>query len=147
MNSQQQSKLTFVQNLYYYFALSILGAMFCIAIYWQIQTEHVVFEVNTKQVFLNKDKKDFVADVNFCTSKQQKLKINRYYQNTKTSIVYYVPEGTYQTAGTGCFKTQLNAYAGRLDPGHYTYHVTVSYDLNPLRSIEKEVAVIVLEIQ
>lgn len=136
-----------VQGLYYYFTFSSLVALFCLAVYWQTQPEQAVFEVTSKQVVLTKDKKDFVAEINFCSPSKKELKISRYYQNNETSLVYYVPEGTYQTTGAGCFKTILNAYAGRLDPGNYTYHVIVAYELNPLRRIEKEVSTVDLVIK
>lgn len=137
-----KSPYHFVQGVYYSLILSALVAAFCIAVYWQTETEHAVFEVTNKEVILEKDKKDFVVEINFCTPTKKDLKISRYYENVDTQVMYHVPEGIYKTAGSGCFKTKLSAYVGRLDPGTYNYHVNVTYDLNPLRQIEKEVSVV-----
>lgn len=136
-----------IQGIYYYLTLSALLTSFCIAVYWQTEPEHAVFEIIQKDVVLEKDKKDFVVEVNFCTPTKKDLKISRYYESVDTQVMYHLPEGTYKTAGSGCFKTKLSAYTGRLDPGIYKYHVIVSYDLNPLRQVEKEVSVVNLTIK
>lgn len=142
MTATKSHTLNIVQGIYYYLTLSALLASFCVAVYWQTEKEHAVFEVTNKDVVLSGDKKDFVVEVNFCSTSKKELKISRYYENTETQVIYHVPEGIYKTAGSGCFKTKLSAYAGRLDPGHYKYHVNVSYEINPLRTIEKEVSVV-----
>lgn len=145
--STTKTPFHYIQGVYYYLALGALITAFCCAVYWQTEQEHAVFEVTSKSVVLEKDKKDFVVEVNFCTPTKKDLKISRYYENVDTQVMYHVPEGVYKTAGSGCFKTKLSAYTGRLDPGIYKYHVIVSYDLNPLRQIEKEVSVVTVEIK
>ena len=147
MTELKNSTLHKLQGVFYYLALSSLMAVFCVTVYWQVQTEQVVFEVTDKQVTLEKNDKEFVVEINFCSPSKQELKINRYYENVSTQVMYHVPEGTYQTAGSGCFKTKLSAYTGRLDPATYKYNVTVSYELNPLRKIEKKVATVLVTVK
>lgn len=142
-----KSSFHYIQSIYYYLTLSALIAAFCCAVYWQVEKEHTVFEITNKELVLEKDKKDFVVEINFCTTSQKDLKISRYYESVETQVIYHVPEGVYKTAGSGCFKTKLNGYAGRLDPGQYTYHVVVAYDLNPIRQVEKQVSVVKLTIK
>jgi hypothetical protein len=142
MTDAKSKSSNIVQGLYYYLTLSGLLASFFTAIYWQTESEQAVFEVTTKEVVLDTDKRDFVVEVNFCSPSKKELKISRYYENVDTQVMYHTPEGTYPTAGGGCFKTKLSAYTGRLEPGNYKYHVIVAYDLNPLRKIEKEVSTV-----
>lgn len=147
MTASKSTTLNIVQGVYYYLIMSGLIASFFIAVYWQVENEQTSFEITNKVVVLEPDKKDFAVEINFCTPTKKELKISRYYENVDTQVMYHVPEGVYQTAGSGCFKTKLSAYTGRLDPGTYKYHVIVAYDLNPLRKIEKEVSVVTVTIK
>lgn len=142
-----QKSVNLIQGVYYYLAFGILIVALCVAVYWQIEPETVTFEDTSKTVILAKDKKDFVAEINYCTEENKQLRISRYYRSTDTFLIYQVPEAKYQAFGNGCSKSIFNGYVGRLEPGNYTYHVLVAYDLNPIRQIEKEVSVITLKIE
>ena len=126
---------------FYYIALSLLTFMLCTAIYWQLESDDITLSYNELEVTTTPGDRMFLVPVQFCSPKLTEFTVVRYYWDVKQNIYYGVPDGRYKTSNTGCFDNRLTANTGRLEPGDYEYHVSVSYAINPLRTKQSKVVV------
>jgi len=141
-------KKRLVTGLYYYIALAILAASLLTAVYWQIESDESRFELVELSLTSTPRDRTFFVPIKFCSDKiGQEITLIRYYHDVDRNIYYGVPDGKYKTSELGCFDSRVQGSTGRLEPGTYVYHVSVSYDLNPLRTVQRKVAIVTLEIQ
>jgi hypothetical protein len=140
-------KQRLITGLFYYLALSILAASLLTALYWQLEPDNAQFDYVEITHLSTPETRSFYVPVNFCAkTKGQEFTVIRAYHDIDRNIWYAVPDGKYKTGAGGCFDTRIQAHTGRLDPGNYMYHVSVSYQLNPLRTIQLKIAVVTVEI-
>ena len=135
-----QQKL--ITGAFYYVALSILAFMLFMVIKWQLEPDHARWEMTEISVTSTPENRSFFVPIKFCSGEFVEITLIRYYHDTDRDIYYGIPDGKYKTSNNGCFETRIQANTGRLDPGNYEYHISVSYDLNPLRTIQRKVAVV-----
>jgi hypothetical protein len=140
-------KSRLITGAFYYIALSMMLSALTIAVYWQLQADDIELGfVELEHVSTPADRAFFVP-ITFCSDKLTEFTVIRYYHDIDRNIYYGVPDGKYKTSKKGCFDNRLQANAGRLDAGNYEYHVSVSYDLNPLRTEQRKVAIVRLRIE
>lgn len=129
-------------SVFYYTAMTALLVCFVFALKWQLEPDHTVSKFSETHFVSTKANRGFYVPVHFCSDRQTDITLARYYKELNTRIIYAVPDGQYKTGENHCFDAMVNANTGRLEPGQYEYHVSVSYDLNPIRTIHKPVAVV-----
>lgn len=132
----------YVAGIFYYFGLSLLSLFLIIAVYWQLEKDAFNFEFTEFNITSTQAQRSFYIPINFCSTKVTKFTISRYYKDTTKNIFYNVPDGEYHSNSNECVKTMLVGHTGRLDPGEYEYVIYAKYDINPLRSIQRQVALI-----
>lgn len=130
----------YIAGLFYYIGLTFLLFLLGLAVYWQLQSDPAKFEFKEFSVTSTQENRSFYIPINFCNKAINKFTISRQYRDTDKNIYYNVPDGEYHTGSNECFNTLLIGNTGRLDPGTYEYRVYVKYDINPLRSVQTEVA-------
>lgn len=131
-----------VTGLFYYMALAFLLSALAVAVYWQLEEDASDFKVTEIIVTTTAQDRGFFVPIHFCSSELTEITLIRYYHDIDRNIYYSVPDGKYKTSNNGCFDTRIQANTGRLDAGNYEYHVSVSYDLNPLRTVQRKVAIV-----
>ena len=135
-------------TLFYYIALSLLIAAFAIALYWQLEPDRSEFGLTEFHHTSTPENRAFFVPIRFCAGGPgQQFTLIRYYHDLDNNIFYAVPDGKYKTSYRGCFDTRVQAHTGRLDPGRYEYHISVEYQVNPLRTVRSHVAVVHLTIE
>jgi hypothetical protein len=140
-----QSKL--ITGAFYYIALATLLAFFGTAVYWQLEKDDIELSFAEISHVSTPQDRTFFVPISFCSNRLTEFTVIRYYHDVDRNIYYGVPDGKYKTSAAGCFDNRLQASTGRLDPGNYEYHVSVSYDLNPLRTEQHKVAIVRLRIE
>ena len=129
-------------SVFYYTAMTALFVAFVVALKWQLEPDTAEVVFNETSFVSTPENRGFYVPVYFCHDKKTDITLERYYREINTRIIYAVPDGRYKTGDNNCFDAMVNANTGRLEPGQYEYHVSVSYDLNPLRTIHKPVALV-----
>jgi hypothetical protein len=141
------SKQRLVTGAFYYLALlALLSALF-VALYWQVEYDDIMLEFKKYKHVSTPENRNFFVSIHFCSPAITDFKVIRHYKDIDRNIFYSVPDSKYQTSQLGCFDTRLQANTGRLDPGNYEYHVSVSYELNPLRTEQHKVAIVSVTVQ
>lgn len=136
-----------VTGLFYYLALSVLLSLLAVATYWQLQPDHHELDLQKLSFTSTPTDRAFFVPVYFCAGELTEFTLIRAYHDIDRNIWYAVPGGRYKTGASGCFDTRIQAHTGRLDPGNYEYHVSVSYELNPLRTIQRKVALVTVTVE
>ena len=136
-----------ITGAFYYISLSAMLFLLGLALYWQLEQDDSHFQLSESEFISTQENRSFFVSVNFCSPNLKEITLIRYYHDTGRNIYYGVPDGKYKTSNSGCFNTRVQANTGRLDPGTYEYHVSVSYELNPLRTIQHKVAVVYVTIE
>jgi hypothetical protein len=136
-----------VTGVFYYLALLILIGSLCTALYWQLESDDIELGFVDFEHHSTPQTRAFLVPVDFCSQRLTEFTVIRSYHDTDRNIWYAVPDGRYKTGASGCFDTRIQAHTGRLDPGNYEYHVSVSYGLNPLRTEQHKVAIVRLVIE
>lgn len=140
-----QQKL--VTGIFYYCALSVLLFCFGLSAYWQLQDDNASFELIEMEFTSTPAERSFFVPVVFCSAELKEFTLIRYYHDIGRNVYYAVPDGKYKTSNNGCFDTRVSAHTGRLEQGDYEYHISVSYELNPLRTIQRKVAIVRVTIE
>lgn len=140
-----QQKL--VTGVFYYSALTLLLCFFAIATYWQLQQDNAKFDLIEMEFTSTPNDRSFFVPVVFCSAELTEFTLIRYYHDIGRNVYYAVPDGKYKTSENGCFDTRVSAHTGRLEQGDYEYHISVSYELNPLRTIQRKVAIVRVTIE
>lgn len=135
-------KQRMVTGVFYYLALTMLLTALAAAVYWQLEPDYHDVTYQELEFTSTPTNRSFFVPIYFCAGKLTEFTLVRAYHDTERSIWYAVPDGRYKTGASGCFDTRIQAHTGRLDPGTYDYHVHVSYQLNPLRTIQRKVALV-----
>ncbi len=125
--------LFWVFSAFYYGFVSVLLAIALLSVYWQVEPDETQINMTKKSVVAVDEHRDFYVDLDFCTSSDSPITIERYYKNIQTGIYYTTPTGVFPMDDKNCLKARIHAYAGRFEPGMYEYHVSVKYQINPLR--------------
>lgn len=136
-----------ITGVFYYLSLVTLLFFLLTALYWQLEEDTATFEFTQLEVTTRPVNRAFYVPIKFCSAELTELTVIRYYHDTNQNIYYSVPDGKYKTSHNGCFDNRIQASTGRLDPGYYEYHVSVSYELNPLRTIQRKVAVVKVTVE
>jgi hypothetical protein len=137
---QQSSTSRIIQGLFYYFLTSVLILLLGFIIYQQMESDSAEIKMVQTEVTLNKGNRSFYVPFEVCNTKPNDFILLRRYKNIQQGVYFNAPDGIYRSNFTGCATTYLQAYAGNLEPGVYDYTVFVRYDVNFLRSIEKQAA-------
>ena len=135
-------KQRFVTGVFYYLALIVLLSFLIVGLYWQLEDDNTKLQLNESEFHSTPANRAFFVPIYFCSTQLTEFTLIRYYHDLERNLYYGVPDATYKTSANGCFDTRVQANTGRLDPGVYEYHVSVSYPLNPIRTIQKKVAVV-----
>lgn len=133
--------------VFYYTVLFILLVSGLTLGYWQIEKDPAQFSYKMAHVELEKNTKDFLVDLDFCPNKKTRLTVEKHYYDKNKKIFYSIPAGQYSTDKMNCLKTKIHAHTGNLERGSYEYRVDVVYELNPLREIRQELALITVEVK
>lgn len=144
VKSNPPSKLA---QFFYYTVTTILVALIITSIFWQVETDNTYFEYSESHFTSKEGNRDFYVDVNFCSDKVRQFVITRYYFNTEENIYYTLPDAKYRSAGTSCFNTRIHTTTNMLQQGHYEYRVFATYDLNPVRTREQQVATVFVQVE
>lgn len=135
-----------ISSVYYHTSLFVLGMIFIVVSYWQVQPDDTYTEVTEFSITTTKRNQSFYIPISFCNNKIQEFQIERYYFNTNERIYYSIPSATYLMAQErktdGCFSTNLNATNESLVPGAYEYRIFISYDINPIQKVRRQVALV-----
>lgn len=135
-----------LSSVYYYTSLIVLGVAFIVVSYWQIQPDNTYTEITEFSITTTERNQSFYIPISFCTKEIQEFQIERYYFNTNERIYYSIPSATYLMAQErktdGCFSTNLNASSELLAPGAYEYRIFISYDVNPIQKVRRQVALV-----
>lgn len=140
-------RLITVASAFYYLALSCLVALLGTGIYWQLEDDHATFQTTEIEITTTPSNRAFYVPIYFCSARLTEITLIRHYHDTKQNIFYSVPDGKYKTSETGCFDTRISANTGRLEAGKYEYHISVSYALNPLRTVQRKVAIVKVTVE
>ncbi len=140
-------KQKLITGVFYYLSLFVLICFLLTGLYWQIEKEEVQFKLQEFQVVSTPTNRSFFVPVYFCADNLTELTLIRFYQDIDRNLYYGVPDSIYKTSLSGCFDTRVQASTGGLEPGNYVYHVSVSYPLNPLRTIRQPVAVVKVTVE
>ena len=140
-------KQQLVTGVFYYLALLILLGSLGTALYWQLERDDIDLSFEEFEHHSTPQTRAFYVPVSFCSQRLTEFTVIRYYHDIDNNVYYAVPDGKYKTSNTGCFNNRLQAMTGRLEAGNYEYHVSVSYQLNPLRTEQHKVAVVRLRIE
>lgn len=136
-----------VTGLFYYLALAALLSLLALATYWQLQSDNASFELTELEFTSKPQERSFFVPISFCSAELTEFTLIRYYHDMGRNVYYAVPDGKYKTSNNGCFDTRVSAHTGRLDPGSYEYHISVSYELNPLRTVLRKVALVTVTVE
>lgn len=137
-----------VAALFYYLCLTIIFATLLVTLYWQLEEDTAAVELSETSFVSTPSKRSFFVPIKFCSKKVgSEVALIRYYYDIEQNIYYGVPDGRYKALTNGCFDTRVSANTGRLDPGQYEYHVYVEYELNPLRTIRRKVAIVKVSVE
>jgi len=131
-----------VQGLFYYCITALLIVLLGLVVYWQIEEDSADITPVTHEVKLSKTSKSFFVPFVFCNKKHNDFILVRRYKDVHHDVLFNTPDGIYRANFTGCATTHLQAYAGSLEPGLYEYTIFVRYNVNLLRTIEKQVATV-----
>lgn len=136
-----------IQGLFYYFVTALLICVLCVVIYWQTEDDSAEIRATNTEVHLNSKNRSFFVPLELCNTKHNDFILLRRYKDLKNDVFFNTPDGIYRANFTGCATTNLQAYAGTLEPGEYEYTIFVRYDVNVLRTIEKQVATVRVHIE
>lgn len=137
---QQSSTSRIIQGVFYYFLTSVLILLLAFIVYHQMESDSAEIRVIETEVNLTGSNRSFFVPFEVCNTKPNDFILLRRYKDARQGMYYNTPDGIYRANFTGCATTYLQAYAGNLAPGVYEYTVFVRYDVNFLRSIEKQAA-------
>lgn len=136
-----------IQGLFYYFVTALLICVLGVVIYWQTEEDSAAITPTVSEVKLSKHSRGFFVAFELCNSKHNDFILLRRYKHIENGVLFNTPDGIYRANFLGCSTTQLQAYAGSLEPGVYEYTVFVRYNVNFLRTIEKQVATVRVTIE
>ena len=140
-------KQSIASSIFYYSALIIMVTACTVALYWQLEPDHHSISYNEIEFTSTPENRSFFVPIYFCADGLTEFTLVRAYHDTDNDLWYAVPDSRHKTGSGGCFDTRIQAHTGRLDPGNYEYHVHLSYDLNPLRTVQKQVALVRVTIE
>lgn len=136
-----------IGDIFFYVASFILLGLLSLYVYWQVQPHEMKYELNTDSFISKPNQRDFLVNVNFCTNDVNTFTISRHYYDVTNKIYYPLPDGIYRLQNGNCIVSNFMGNTGRLDPGLYEYHVTVSYELNPIRIYSQKVAIVKVKVE
>lgn len=126
------------------YAAMIIALAFTLAlsVYWQLERDVASFELTEMSVTTTERNRAFFVPIEFCSGALTEFTVIRYYHDLERDIYYSVPDGNYRTSINDCFSTRLSANTGRLEPGQYEYRISVYYRINPIRTVQREIAIV-----
>lgn len=135
-------RISKISQLFYYSSIGIMSLIIVLIIFWQVEQDTTHFAFSEDTFHSTEGNRDFYVNVNFCSEKVRQFTITRYYYEEEENIYYTLPDAKYRTAGTSCFNTRIHTSTDMLRKGRYEYRVFATYEINPIRSNEQQVAVV-----
>lgn len=136
-----------IQGLFYYFVMALLAVALMLVVYWQVESDSAEIKMAKTEVTLTGNNKAFFVPLEICNNKSNDFILLRRYKNLENDVYYNTPDGIYRANFTGCATTYLQAFAGNLEPGVYEYTIFIRYDINVLRTVERQAAQVLVTIK
>lgn len=136
-----------IQGLFYYFITALLVVLLSLVVYWQTENDSADIKMAKTEVTLSGNNKGFFVPLEVCNLKPNDFILLRRYKDIINGVYFNTPDGIYRANFSGCATTYLQAFAGNLEPGEYEYTIFVRYDVNLLRTVEKQAAQVLVTIK